>query len=136
MHHTCTIQCTIHAPYMHRTFISKNINEVSYLTVCMVHCTVHVWCMYGAFRRFCTVQIVCCVCMAIKIKNSYYNSNSKVIKSKKKEIETVQQASAQTFQKLSFFCLLRDHFAFCEAWGIFRKKSASFNSHFQQQHPV
>ena len=25
----------------------------------MVHCTVHVWCMYGAFRRFCTVQIVC-----------------------------------------------------------------------------
>ena len=27
----------------------------------MVHCTVHVWCMYGAFRQFCMAQIVCCV---------------------------------------------------------------------------
>ena len=69
MHHTCTIQrweivlvcsiCTIHAPYMHRTFISKNINEVSYLTVCMVHVCCIIRCMYGAFWQFCTVQIVC-----------------------------------------------------------------------------
>ena len=29
--------------------------------MCIVHCTVHVWCMYGAFRRFCMGQIVCCV---------------------------------------------------------------------------
>ena len=27
-------------------------------------CMVHVWCMYGAFRRFCMVQNVCCVAVS------------------------------------------------------------------------
>ena len=40
MHHTCTVQCTIHAPY---TLLSKMFVDKIYFQLLMV-----VWCMYGA----------------------------------------------------------------------------------------
>ena len=74
MHHTMHHTCTIHAPYMHRTTISnwKYILSTNFLLNSMYGaCMVHVWCivrcMYGAFRRFCMVQIVCCVMCSLSL---------------------------------------------------------------------
>ena len=46
------------------------------------------------------------------------------------------QAVRRPAKKMSVFCLSHGHFAACEACVIFRNKSASFNSQFEQQHLV
>ena len=60
LHHTCTVQSSSLKIWSKNTWHNKNIFTYSYTSLYSA-CVVYVWCMYGAFLGFCTLQIICCV---------------------------------------------------------------------------
>ena len=69
---------------------------------CMVHCTVHVWCMYGAFQQFCMVQIVCCAPWWYSL---FSNFTRKQKNSKKQLLFTVHCVRTHEILEKVFFWL-------------------------------